>query len=75
MASKPALTMAPTWGPLRSIRALLMWWFATGLDNYVPNGKGPHTVEALTTALTKTPLAAGTGAFGASCRRRGRGSR
>jgi hypothetical protein len=44
--------------------AVLLWWFATGLDNYIPDGKGPHTVAALVAALTKTPLAAGTGAFG-----------
>jgi hypothetical protein len=43
---------------------VLMWWFATGLDNYVPGGKGPHTAAALVTATTKTPLAAGTGAAG-----------
>ena len=41
-----------------------MWWFATGLDNYVPNGKGPHTVAAMIAAATHTPLAAGTGAVG-----------
>jgi Protein of unknown function (DUF1097) len=44
--------------------AVLFWWFATGLDNYVPGGKGPHTVAALVLALTKHPLAAGTGALG-----------
>jgi hypothetical protein len=44
--------------------AVLLWWFATGLDNYVPGGKGPHTVQALSAALTKQPLSAGTGAFG-----------
>jgi hypothetical protein len=44
--------------------AVLFWWFATGLDNYVPGGKGPHTVAALVVALTKHPLAAGTGALG-----------
>jgi hypothetical protein len=43
---------------------VLMWWIATGLDNYVADGKGPHTVTALAAALTKTPLAAGTGALG-----------
>jgi hypothetical protein len=43
---------------------VLLWWFATGLDNYVPGGKGPHTVQALGLALTTKPLAAGTGAFG-----------
>jgi len=30
----------------------------------VPNGAGPHTVAALGLALTKHPLAAGTGAVG-----------
>ena len=44
--------------------AVLLWWFATGLDNYVAGGKGPHTVAALGLALTKHPLAAGTGAIG-----------
>lgn len=43
---------------------VLLWWFATGLDNYVAQGKGPHTVQALGAALTTKPLAAGTGAFG-----------
>jgi len=42
----------------------LFWWFATGLDNYVPGAAGPHTVAALGLALTKHPLAAGTGAIG-----------
>jgi hypothetical protein len=44
--------------------SVLFWWFATGLDHYVPGGAGPHTVEALGLALTKHPLAAGTGALG-----------
>jgi hypothetical protein len=44
--------------------AVLFWWFATGLDNYVAGGSGPHTVAALGLALTKHPLAAGTGALG-----------
>jgi hypothetical protein len=43
---------------------VLFWWFATGLDNYVPGAAGPHTVAALGLALTKHPLAAGTGALG-----------
>lgn len=43
---------------------VLFWWFVTGLDNYVPGGKGPHTVAALGLALTRHPLAAGTGALG-----------
>ena len=44
--------------------SVFFWWIATGLDNFVPDGKGPHTVAALTSAITDTPLAAGTGAFG-----------
>ena len=44
--------------------SVLFWWFATGLDNYVPGAAGPHTVAALGLALTKHPLAAGTGAVG-----------
>lgn len=44
--------------------SVLFWWFATGLDNYVAGGKGPHTVAALGLALTRRPLAAGTGALG-----------
>ncbi|HTT29372.1 MAG TPA: hypothetical protein VMG37_13245, partial [Solirubrobacteraceae bacterium] len=39
--------------------SVLFWWFATGLDNYVPGAAGPHTVTALGLALTKHPLAAG----------------
>lgn len=44
--------------------SVLLWWFATGLDNYVPGAAGPHTVAALGLALTKHPLADGTGALG-----------
>jgi hypothetical protein len=44
--------------------AVLFWWFVTGLDNYVPGGSGPHTLAALGLALTRHPLAAGTGALG-----------
>ena len=44
--------------------AVFFWWIATGLDNFVPDGKGPHTAAAVTSAITDTPLAAGTGAFG-----------
>lgn len=44
--------------------SVFFWWIATGLDNFVPDGKGPHTVSAITSAITDTPLAAGTGAFG-----------
>ena len=36
----------------------------TWLDNFVPGGKGPHTADAVASAITNTPLAAGTGAFG-----------
>jgi hypothetical protein len=55
LAPAPAFTCAGT---------VLLWWFATGLDGYVPSGKGPHTVQALGAALTSKPLSAGTGAFG-----------
>ena len=44
--------------------SVLFWWFVTGLDNYVAGGAGPHTVAGLGLALTKHPLAAGTGALG-----------
>jgi hypothetical protein len=44
--------------------SVFFWWTATGLDNFVPDGKGPHTVAAVTSAITDKPLAAGTGAFG-----------
>ena len=44
--------------------SVFFWWIATGLDNFVPDGKGPHTAQAVTAAITDTPLAAGTGAFG-----------
>jgi len=44
--------------------SVFFWWIATGLDNFVPDGKGPHTVAAITAAITNKPLAAGTGAFG-----------
>jgi hypothetical protein len=44
--------------------SVFFWWIATGLDNFVPDGKGPHTVAGVTSAITDTPLAAGTGAFG-----------
>jgi hypothetical protein len=44
--------------------SVFFWWIATGLDNYVPGGKGPHTAAAVTAAITNKPLSAGTGAFG-----------
>jgi hypothetical protein len=44
--------------------SVFFWWIATGLDNFVPGGKGPHTVAAITAAITNKPLSAGTGAFG-----------
>jgi hypothetical protein len=47
-----------------SYATVFLWWIATGLDNYVPAGKGPGTVAAVTHAITDKPLAAGTGAFG-----------
>jgi hypothetical protein len=34
---------------------VFFWWIATGLDNFVPGGKGPHTVEGVTSAITDTP--------------------
>ena len=56
-----ALSAAPAFVCAASV---LFWWFATGLDNYVPGAAGPHTVAALGLALTKHPLASGTGALG-----------
>ena len=44
--------------------SVFFWWIATGLDNYVPDGKGPGTAAAVTHAITDKPLSAGTGAFG-----------
>jgi len=44
--------------------SVFFWWIATGLDKFVPGGKGPHTTAALASAITAKPLAAGTGAFG-----------
>src|SRR4051795_4260319 len=44
--------------------SVFFWWIATGLDNFVPAGKGPHTAEAVVAAITNKPLSAGTGAFG-----------
>jgi hypothetical protein len=44
--------------------SVFFWWIATGLDNFVPDGKGPHTADAITAAITDKPLSAGTGAFG-----------
>src|SRR3954470_21650816 len=44
--------------------SVFFWWIATGLDNFVPGGKGAHSVSAVTAAITDKPLAAGTGAFG-----------
>jgi hypothetical protein len=44
--------------------SVFFWWIATGLDNFVPGGKGPHTAAAITAAITNKPLSAGTGAFG-----------
>jgi hypothetical protein len=44
--------------------SVFFWWIATGLDRFVPDGKGPHTVAAVTSAITDKPLSAGTGAFG-----------
>jgi hypothetical protein len=61
LSSGDAFAPAP---PFTCAGVVLLWWFATGLDGYAPAGKGPHTVEALTAALTAKPLSAGTGAFG-----------
>jgi hypothetical protein len=33
---------------------VLLWWFVTGLDGFVPDGKGPHTVEGRAARLIKT---------------------
>jgi hypothetical protein len=44
--------------------SVFFWWIATGLDRFVPDGKGAHTAAAVTSAITDKPLAAGTGAFG-----------
>ena len=49
---------------VRCYASVFFWWIATGLDNYVPDGKGPHTAAAITRAITNKPLANGTGAFG-----------
>src|ERR1700742_1525844 len=32
--------------------SVFFWWIATGLDNYVPDGKGVHTAAAVTAAIT-----------------------
>ena len=61
LAEDGSLSAAPAFVCAASV---LFWWFATGLDNYVPGAAGPHTVAALGLALTKHPLAAGTGALG-----------
>jgi hypothetical protein len=61
LSASDSLPAAPAFACAASV---LFWWFATGLDNYVPGAAGPHTVAALGLALTKHPLAAGTGALG-----------
>jgi hypothetical protein len=61
LSSDGSLAAAPAFA---CAAAVLFWWFATGLDNYVTHGAGPHTVAALGLALTTHPLAAGTGAIG-----------
>ena len=60
-AEDGSLSAAPAFACAASV---LFGWFATGLDNSVADGKGPHTVAALGLALTKQQLAAGTGAIG-----------
>jgi len=44
--------------------SVFFWWIATGLDRFVPDGRGAHNVAVVTAAITNKPLAAGTGAFG-----------
>ena len=61
LSASDYLPAAPAFACAASV---LFWWFATGLDNYVPGAAGPHTVAALGLALTTHPLAAGTGALG-----------
>ena len=61
LSANDSLPAAPAFACAASV---LFWWFATGLDNYVPGAAGPHTVAALGLALTTHPLAAGTGALG-----------
>jgi hypothetical protein len=61
LSANDYLPAAPAFACAASV---LFWWFATGLDNYVPGAAGPHTVAALGLALTTHPLAAGTGALG-----------
>ena len=61
LSANDHLPAAPAFACAASV---LFWWFATGLDNYVPGAAGPHTVAALGLALTTHPLAAGTGALG-----------
>jgi hypothetical protein len=61
LSASDSLPAAPAFACAASV---LFWWFATGLDNYVPGAAGPHTVAALGLALTTHPLAAGTGALG-----------
>ena len=47
-------------GTFPCFAAVFLWWIATGLDGYVPNGGGAdNTVESLA-----DPLTAGSGAFG-----------
>ena len=58
------MTTLPAAPAFACAASVLFWWFATGLDNYVPGAAGPHTVAALGLALTTHPLAAGTGALG-----------
>jgi hypothetical protein len=61
LSANDYLPAAPAFACAASV---LFWWFATGLDNYVPGAAGPHTAAALGLALTTHPLAAGTGALG-----------
>jgi len=64
VSALPANEWLPAAPAFACAASVLFWWFATGLDNYVPSAAGPHTVAALGLALTNHPLAAGTGALG-----------
>jgi hypothetical protein len=64
ISALPANESLPAAPAFACAASVLFWWFATGLDNYVPGAAGPHTVAALGLALTNHPLAAGTGALG-----------
>ncbi len=55
--------------------SVFFWWIATGLDNFVPDGKGPHTAEAVS-RRSRTSRSLPEPARSAACSRcRGSGSR